>query len=209
MTRPTLLRILRTFTSSPSTSSASIRITQLSLRSSEICRQCRLSSTTARQPQNKILNRLRLDLKSAMQAKDTPTLSVLRALLAAITNASKTSTPVTSDSALYSLISKAKSASKNSIAEFRAAGREDLAAKEEEQVRVLERYEADIGVVNDRDVEEAVSKVVQTLKEEGREGQRALGEGMKRLFGEEGVFWGRAVEKEGVVSALKRALRIQ
>src|ERR1051326_7942459 len=72
---------------------------------SYICAQCRLqSSSTDDAKRNPTLSRLREDLKTAMRAKDAARLSVLRAVLANITNASKTNAPVKDDLALLALL---------------------------------------------------------------------------------------------------------
>src|SRR3954471_6261859 len=99
--------------------------TSLRLRSQFTCFRCqhsplyRLYSTPSTEaPASPLLSKLRTDLKSAMRAKDTARLSVLRSLLADITNASKTSSPITNDVALLALLRKRISASQTATDEF-------------------------------------------------------------------------------------------
>lgn len=71
-----------------------------------------------------------------MRAKDTHRLTVLRALLAQTLNASKTSSPISTDAQVLSLLRKNTSASKSAAEEFTTAGRQDLADKENAQIEV-------------------------------------------------------------------------
>ena len=77
--------------------------------SQNICPQCRHYATTS-EPSTlqapPLLLKLRSDLKTAMKAKDTPRLNVLRALLADVTNSAKTSNPIKTDMQLLSLLRK-------------------------------------------------------------------------------------------------------
>ncbi|OAA59561.1 hypothetical protein SPI_05759 [Niveomyces insectorum RCEF 264] len=94
--------------------------------------------TTATTPP--LLAKLKGDLKAAMKAKDAPRLTVLRTILAATLNASKTAQPIRTDAQLVALLRKTARASQEAAAEFRGADRADLAEKEEAQIRVLEEY---------------------------------------------------------------------
>ncbi|KAL8382674.1 hypothetical protein RB595_006451 [Gaeumannomyces hyphopodioides] len=93
-----------------------------------------------------LLATLKGDLKAAMRARDAPRLAVLRSVISTTLNASKTSSPVRTDAALVALLRKAAAAQREAAAGFRAAGRADLADKEDAQVAVLEEYAARSGV---------------------------------------------------------------
>ena len=73
---------------------------------------------------------------------NTARLNVIRGLLAEVTNASKTSSPYTSDVHLMKLLRKRTEASKAAAHEFESAKRDDLRDKELAQVAVLEEYAA-------------------------------------------------------------------
>jgi uncharacterized protein YqeY len=107
------------------------------------------------------------ELKAAMKAKDTPRLNVLRSVLAAITNASKTSTPVATPSHLYALLSKQISASNKAIEEFEAAKRDDLVQKEKAQVEILESYKSKIESLKSEDIDGILEKIMVEVKDKG------------------------------------------
>ncbi|KAL2021979.1 hypothetical protein VTK56DRAFT_6398 [Thermocarpiscus australiensis] len=134
-----------------------------SLRQATNWRMFRASYSTEAPPPP-LLSKLKDDLKTAMKAKDTNRLSVLRAVLAATLNASKTDKPIKTDVQLVSLLRKTALKSREAAAEARAAGREDLAEKEEAQQRILEEYAANSGV---REVGEAeLRQIIETAKTE-------------------------------------------
>lgn len=83
-------------------------------------------------------------IKDAMRAKDEVLLNVLRGLSTAFVNelVAKGRTPqseITDDEAL-AVIARAAKQRKEAIAQFRAAGREDLAVPEENELRIIEAY---------------------------------------------------------------------
>lgn len=83
------------------------------------------------------------DYIAAYKAKDAPLLAVLRLLKTAITNRQvelkKPGVPLP-DEEILSLIAKQAKQRKDSIEQFRAAGRDDLASKEADELALLERY---------------------------------------------------------------------
>ena len=81
------------------------------------------------------------DIKSAMVSKDTVTLNTLRFLNAQIKNKEIDSRPVpiTGDDIL-GVIKKLVKQRKESIEQFSAAGRKDLADQEASELKVLESY---------------------------------------------------------------------
>lgn len=87
---------------------------------------------------------IRAQLSAAMKAREEVRVSVLRGLLAAFTNelvatGRKPTETLTDDEAL-AVIKRAARQRKDSIEQFRAGKREDLAAKEEAELKVLESY---------------------------------------------------------------------
>lgn len=80
------------------------------------------------------------DLKSAQKTKDTTTVSVIRMLLAEMKNleiAGKKD--LTEEQALNVVLSQAKK-HEESIAQFKGAGRDEMAAKETAELEVLKQY---------------------------------------------------------------------
>lgn len=169
------------------------------LRSS-ICRP--YSSEPAPPP---LLVKLKGDLKTAMRAKDAARLSVLRSVLASTLNASKTESPIRTDVQLVALLRRTARSSQDAAAEFRAAGREDLAGKEEAQVAVLEGYVADSGVdaVSEEKLRGIVQAIMAEAAAEGVSAKSAMGEVMKRLLAPGGPLDGKDVEKADVARVVK------
>ncbi|KAK3688109.1 hypothetical protein B0T22DRAFT_145029 [Podospora appendiculata] len=156
-------------------------------------------SSQADLPPPPLLAKLKGDLKTAMRAKDATRLSVLRSVLAATLNASKTASPIQTDVQLVALLRKTARSCQESVTEFRGAGREDLAEKEEAQIRVLEEYTAGSGVesVSETQVREMAAAVKAALASEGiTDAKTATGEAMKRLFAPGGPLDGKDVDKK-------------
>ena len=80
------------------------------------------------------------DLKKAMKAKDTVRVSCLRMLKASFKNLQVAKGGELSDDEVRGTISSTIRKSKEAIEEFRKAGREDLAQKEDLEIRVLFEY---------------------------------------------------------------------
>jgi hypothetical protein len=83
-------------------------------------------------------------IKEAMKAKDKTRLAVVRGLTAAMTNelvakGKKPTDELTDDEAL-AVVKRASKQRQDSIAQFNAGGREDLASKEEAELKIIEEY---------------------------------------------------------------------
>ena len=118
-------------------------------------------------------DRVTEDMKAAMRAKDAPRLSAIRMLLAACKQVEVDKRVVLTDADVVAIVEKEIKKCRDSIAQYRAAKREDLAAKEEFDVAVLIGYlprqadDAEIAMV----VEEAVAAA-------GQSGPQAMGKVM-------------------------------
>ncbi|KAK0619844.1 Yqey-like protein-domain-containing protein [Immersiella caudata] len=156
-------------------------------------------------PPPPLLAKLKGDLKTAMRAKDQARLSVLRSVLAATLNASKTSAPIITDVQLVALIKKTARASQDAAEEFRSAGRQDLVDAEEAQIRVLEEYVAGSGVesLGEAELRAVAQGVVAGLLGEGVTAKAAVGTAMKRLLSQGGPLEGRSFDKAELMSMIK------
>jgi uncharacterized protein len=155
-------------------------------------------------PASPLLSRLRIDLKTAMRARDTARLSVLRGVLADITNSTKTATPIKDDIALLALLRKRISTSKHSIQEFSQADRKELVTNEEEQLGVLEEYAGEVKTIREDDIRIAIAEVVGNLRSDGK--QLTVGDVMKRTMGPSGALHSKIVEKSVVARIAKEVL---
>src|ERR1700753_2687581 len=122
-------------------------------------------------------------MKTAMQNKDSNRLSVLRSLLTQTLNASKTSTPINTDMQMLALLRKTANASRAASEEFKGAGRQDLADKEDLQVKIMEEYAGSVETMGKEDIRLAVKGVVETMRSEGTKIQ--LGDVLKKIFSPE------------------------
>lgn len=87
---------------------------------------------------------LKEGIKEAMKAKDQVRLTVLRGLSAACTNElvakGKKPTDELSDDEVMTVIARAAKQRKDSIEQFRAGGRADLAETEEAELKIIETF---------------------------------------------------------------------
>ncbi len=142
-------------------------------------------------------------MKIAMQNKDSNRLSVLRSLLTQTLNASKTSNPINTDMQMLAVLRKSANASRAASAEFRGAGRDDLAEKEDLQIKIMEEYAGGVETIGDELIREAVQGVVVKMKLEGAKIQ--IGDVLKRVFKPE-VLGEKPVEKGDVARIVKQIL---
>jgi len=140
-----------------------------------------------------------------MQAKDTDRLNVLRALLADITNASKTDKPVQTNPQFVSLLRKRLAAAERAVDEFKAGGRQDLVEKEEGQIGVLKSYlsDATADAISPDELEEVVTQTIEELKAQGK---ATVGEIMNRLLAHGGKLVGRGADGKEVGKLVRQLL---
>ena len=162
----------------------------------------RFYSTTTDDAPPPFLQKLKGELKSAMRAKDAPRLSVLRAIMSANLNASKTSTPIKTDVQLVALIRKIQKSSQDAAAEAKAAGREDLVDKETEQVRILDQYLSDSGVqsLGEAELKAMIQDALEASKAAGTAAKTLMGDVMKRLST---ALEGKDVDRKQVANLVK------
>ncbi|EKU24306.1 GatB/YqeY domain-containing protein [Xanthomonas graminis] len=80
------------------------------------------------------------DMKAAMKARDTHSLGVIRLINAAIKQKEVDERKDVDDAAVLALMDKMVKQRKDSVNQYAAAGREDLASIEREEIVVIERY---------------------------------------------------------------------
>lgn len=142
--------------------------------------------------------------RSDAKVRNCYSLNVLRALLAEITNASKTTSPIKTDLQLLSLLRKRVAASRTAAQEFSAANRTDLKDKEDAQVAVLEGYAGEVDTIGEEEITRVVGEVVGKMRT--AEKKVDLGSVLKALVGPGGEFDGKPVEKAEVAKIVKGML---
>jgi len=117
------------------------------------------------------------DLKDAMKARDTVTLTTLRALKTALTNAaieSGNKDNVVSDADALALVRKQIKQRNDSIEQFQSAGRAELADNEKAEIVVLEKY-----LPAALSAEEVSAIVADAISETGASSRADMGKVMK------------------------------
>lgn len=123
-------------------------------------------------------SRLETDMKAAMRARDAETRDAIRYVLSAVKNAEiEKRSELTADEEIKLIRSQVKQR-QDSIEQFRSGGRDDLAAKEESQVKILEKY-----LPQQMSDDELVEFVRQGIAEVGAEGPKDMGKVMGALSG--------------------------
>lgn len=133
-----------------------------------------------------LLDQIKLDLKDAMQAKDTLKLSVLRMLIASIRNKEislrKGDDVVLSDEQVMEVLSSEVKKRKDSIESYVSGNREDLADVEKLEIEILSKY------LPEQLSEEELEKIVEDVIKSKSENKTVLfgaimGEVMSRVKG--------------------------
>jgi uncharacterized protein YqeY len=189
----------------PRLASSQFRQSTFRLGAGSRCLQtCRQYSAEA-SPTPPFLGKIKTDLKTAMRAKDTARLSVLRTVLSATNNAAKTSSPIKTDVQLVQLLRKTARGNQEAAEEARAAGREDLIEKEEAQVKIIDEYIAASGVqtLSKDEIRVIVDKVLSEIKSEGVDEKRVSGEIFKRLMAKDGPLDGKEVDRNEIAQIAK------
>ncbi|CAR28543.1 hypothetical protein ZYGR_0S01760 [Zygosaccharomyces rouxii] len=115
---------------------------------------------------NAALGGLKKDLKQAMLAKDELKKTTIRGLLSTIKNKEIDNKDKTLDEfTLFDLYSKLISQRKDSITEFLANKREDLVAKEQHEMGIIEQYRSALPVASKEEIDSKVLQLLKNLKE--------------------------------------------
>ncbi|MGI4814241.1 MAG: GatB/YqeY domain-containing protein [Janthinobacterium lividum] len=120
--------------------------------------------------------RITEDMKVAMRARESERLSTIRMLLAAIKQREVDDRIVLDDSAVVAIVEKSIKQRRESIAQFTAGGREDMAAREAAEVEVLNAYLPPR--LGDAEIDAAVADAVRSV---GASGPQDMGKVMAVL----------------------------
>ena len=123
------------------------------------------------------------DMKAAMKAKDSATLSTIRLVNAAIKQFEVDERTEADDAKVQAIISKMIKQRKESAAIYHEAGRQDLADKELAEVAILQRYLPEM--LSEAAIQSAVAEAI---AQTGASGMTDMGKAMgvlkKRLAGQ-------------------------
>ncbi len=140
-------------------------------------------------------DRITEDMKAALRARETPRLSALRLLLAALKQVEVDERKTLSDAEVIAVIEKMLKQRRDSIEQYEAARRQDLADAEKFEVSVLQAYMPQ--ALSEAELQAAVARAV---ADSGAKGPQDMGKVMAVL---KPVLAGRA--DMGKVSAMVKA----
>lgn len=85
-------------------------------------------------------DRITEDMKGAMRAKESERLGTIRMIMAAIKQREVDERITLDDAQVLAVVEKMIKTRKESVAQFRSGGREDLVAKETKEIELLQNY---------------------------------------------------------------------
>jgi uncharacterized protein YqeY len=119
------------------------------------------------------------ELKQAMRAGDKTRCSVIRLVMAAVKNAEKARQAELDDGDVLGIIAKEVRQRNESIEAFKQGNRQDLVAKEEAELAILQEY-----LPQQMSREEIIAEVRRVIGEVGAQGPSDKGKVMPRLIAE-------------------------
>lgn len=126
--------------------------------------------------------RVEADLKTAMKARDTERLAVLRMLLAAVKNEAIERGGELDEAGFVQVVRRSVKQRQEAAEQFRRGGREESAAREEREAGILDEYLPE--PVSDDELRRAVSEIV---AERDLSGPAAMGPVMKEMMARYGT----------------------
>ncbi|MEI8352211.1 MAG: GatB/YqeY domain-containing protein [bacterium] len=124
-----------------------------------------------------LLEALLADIKTAMKAQEAEKLSALRMLNAQVKDATVNAGKEPTDDVVAAIVAKAIKQRQDSVEQFRAAGRNDLADKEQREIELFRAYQP-----RQLGAEEIEALVKAAIAETGASGKKDLGKVMQSLM---------------------------
>jgi len=120
---------------------------------------------------SELKNKINEDMKTAMRAKDKDRLGVIRLILAAIKQQEVDTRVSLDDTAVLAVLDKMLKQRRDSISQYQAAGRDDLAQKEQFEVDVIQEYMPE--ALSDEALEQLIKDAIaatgaQSMKDMGK-----------------------------------------
>ncbi len=116
------------------------------------------------------------DMKAAMKSGDKPRLGVIRLINAAIKQREVDERIMLEDAQVLAAMEKMLKQRKDSVSQFKAANREDLAAIERDEIVVIQSY-----LPKQMDADELASEIAKAIAESGATGPQDMGKVMAVL----------------------------
>ena len=128
---------------------------------------------------NELKDRITADMKDAMRAKATARLSTIRLLLAAIKQREVDERKTLTDADIVTVIDKMVKQRKDSITQFDAGNRADLADAERAEIAILQTYLP--AALTDAEIDAAIDAELATARSAGAAGPALIGKVMAAL----------------------------
>jgi len=128
---------------------------------------------------NELKDRITADMKDAMRAKATARLSTIRLLLAAIKQREVDERKTLADADIVAVIDRMVKQRKDSITQFDAGNRADLADAERAELAILQAYLP--AALTDTEIDAAIDAEVATARAAGSAGPALIGKVMTAL----------------------------
>jgi len=119
-------------------------------------------------------DRIQTDIADAMRSKDNLRLGVLRMMKTAVKHKEVEKMKTLEEGEVLAVLNSLVKQRKDSIDQFRKGGREDLATKEESEIKVIEQYLP--AAASDEDIQSAIAEAIQ---ETGASSIKDMGKVMK------------------------------
>jgi len=148
-----------------------------------------------------LVEQIQKDMTDAMRARDERRLSTLRMVKAALKNKEIEKMSALDDKEAVAVLSTMIKQRKDSIDQFTKGGRQELADKEAEEIKLIETY-----MPKAAGEEEIVSTVRATIAEMGSPTMKDMGTVMKNVMAKFAAA-GTRVDGKVVSDAVKRALQ--
>ncbi|MDK6804196.1 GatB/YqeY domain-containing protein [Aerococcus sp. UMB7834] len=130
-----------------------------------------------------LIDELNQDIKQAMKAKDKTALSVLRMLKGSVQNEEINEGGSLTEDQEMTVLSRELKQRKDSISEFRAAGREDLAEKTEAELGYVEKYLPE--QLSRDEIEAVVKDLIQATNAQSKaDFGKVMGQAVARMKGQ-------------------------
>ena len=126
-------------------------------------------------------DRITADMKDAMRARESARLSTVRLLLAAIKQREIDERKVLSDTDVVGVVDKMVRQRRESIAQFDAGHRPDLANAERAEIAILETYLPN--AMTDAEIDAAIDEALHAARAAGAAGPALMGKVMGALKG--------------------------
>ena len=118
--------------------------------------------------------RIQSDIADAMRSKDNLKLGVLRMMKTAVKHKEVEKMKPLEEPEVLAVLNTLVKQRKDSIDQFRKGGREDLATKEESEIKIIETYLP--AAASDEDIQRAIAEAIQ---ETGASSMKDMGKVMK------------------------------